>query len=105
MSPNRSSLSQSADAAAGILDYDPRDKDSRRRWSMTVGLILSTNFPLEVCHAIAAGGEQQFLNVAGPILSGQQFKREDLQRIYRVVCRTAELNRRPTQQEIMDACR
>ena len=105
MNSNQRNPSSSSDAAAGILNYDPRDSDSRRRWSMTIGIILSTNFPIEVCHAIAAGGESHFINVAGPVLAGQQFKKDDLRRIYRVVCHAASLGRRPSQQEIMNALR
>lgn len=79
---------------------NPNDSSSRRRWSIAIGVILVTRGTVDLAKAIHAAGEQHFLNSAGPILQGHHFHKEDLRRIYKIVCRMAQLNRSFSEKEL-----
>lgn len=84
-----------------LLDkINPRDKDSRRRWSIAIAVILITRGSMELLQTIAAGGEQTFINNSGPVLHGHQFHRDDLKRIFRLIEERARLNRKFSEQEL-----
>lgn len=76
-----------------ILDHSDIDALSRERWSKMLAAIMS-QLALPIVYLIVDGGQDKFIRVVTPILEGHQFKEADLKRIYRILKRTKELNKK-----------
>lgn len=62
---------------------DPED------WTNLEALILIAKGPSTI-RAIASGGLDRFITIAGPVLTGHAFQHADFARMYRRICAKAE---------------
>lgn len=84
-----------------LNQLNPLEGVSQDRWARAIGAVMA-GLPIVAIHAMAAGGYKQFRAVATPVLEGHGLDEAGYRRIYAMLKRTSELNRKIDPRHMLD---
>lgn len=77
-----------------MLDENPLNEQSRKRWTMMIGAMMMRTWTMETIHTVAAAGEGEFYRVAHPILANQALHASDYARLFRIIQHASRTDQR-----------
>lgn len=75
-----------------VLEDNPLDQLSRERCSIAAAVVMVRTLSPDILHDIVRCGKSEFERIYKPTAKLHAFKQEDVDRIWSLIVRTAELN-------------